>query len=197
MRHILPSRSAAALAIGLLAASGPVARAAEADLRTFGDPSLRPAVDARLRAIYDGAARPDSPRVSLLTGRNLLSQPHARGTEVTGVRVGALVGRIVASVWTKDGKYSVEYYRDETGLQLVYETFTYFEETAPSDAWRNFLGLAAWERRSYFDGPRIGYAEARGRQAPAPGSDAALLRGQAEDLASLVSKRLPPAAVQP
>jgi hypothetical protein len=192
MGNILRPGSAVVLAIGLLAAPCPVARAVEPDVRTYGDPSLRPAVDARLRTIYDAAARPDSPRVSLLTRRNLLSQAHARATEVTGVRVGTLVGRIVANVWTSDGKYSIEYYRGEAGLQLVYETFTYFEETAPRDAWRNFLGLAAWERRSYFDGPRIGYAEARGRQAPAPGADAARLRAQAEDLAGLLAKSVPP-----
>ena len=39
----------------------------------------------------------------------------------------------------------------EGTLLFVYETFVYFTETAPSDAWRNFMGLAAWERRSYFE----------------------------------------------
>jgi len=66
-----------------------------------------------------------------------------------------------------------EFYLEEDALIFTYETFEYFEESAPQEPLRNFKGLAAWERRSYFDGPEIGYAETVG--GAEPGTDAASL----------------------
>jgi hypothetical protein len=176
--------------IGLLLAR-PGAAASEADERRSGDPSFRPKVEARIRSIYDAASRPDASRSFLFTTDNLLAVADGVGTEGTGVKAGSAGGRLVATIWSKQGKYSVEYYRSQEGtLLFVYETFVYFTDKAPSGAWRNFMGLPAWERRSYFDsGSAIGYAASWGKHAPAPGSGAAELREQAERLAKALGER--------
>jgi hypothetical protein len=164
--------------------------AGESELRTYGDPSLRTMVDVRTRAIYEAASDPGSRRMFLITRGNPMSVKDARGTEATGTMVEGAVSRIIATVWTKEGKYSVEFYRTGETLIMVYETFTFFEESAPPGAWRNFMGLAAWERRVYFDAHRnIGYAEARGLQAPAPGVGGERLQQEAQRLAELLHKR--------
>ena len=174
----------------LVAPSAARVRADDAELRTLGDPALRAAVDARTRPIYDAAARPDAKRVFLMTRANPLSLEAARGTEATGVVVEGTVGRIVASVWTKSGKYSVEYYRTSQALLFVYETFVYFEEEAPRGAWRNFMGQAAWERRTYFDDRQsVGFAEARGPNAPPPGADGPPLIDRAQRMARLLDAK--------
>lgn len=113
----------------------------------------------------------------------------ARGTEVTGTVVEGAIGRIVATVWSKEGKYSVEFYRAGKTLLMACETFTFFEESAPPGAWRNFMGLAAWERHVYFDSQQnIGYAEARGLKAPAPGIGGEQLQERAQRLAQLLQR---------
>lgn len=163
--------------------------AGESELRTYGDPSLRTVVDARTRAIYKAASDPGTQRIFLITRGNPMSVRGARGTEVTGTVIEGAISRIIATVWTKDGKYSVEFYRTGETLVMTYETFIFFEESAPPGAWRNFMGLAAWERRVYFDARRnIGYAEARGLQAPAPGTGGEQLQQQAQRLAELLHK---------
>jgi hypothetical protein len=173
----------------LIAQPGPAA--AEAESRVFGTPSLRPTVDARTRPIYDAAAKPDSPRTFLFTSDDLLGVAEAVGTDASGVSAGPAGTRMVATVWSKRGKYLVEYYRSRGGdLLFVYETFVYFSDKAPSGAWRNFMGQAGWERRSYFhDDGTIGFAESKGRHAPAPGAGAPELREQARRLAAALAER--------
>jgi hypothetical protein len=163
--------------------------ASAADERQFGDVSLRPKVEARTRSIYEAGSRPETSRRFLFTTDNLLAVPEAVGTEASATS-GTTGDRLVATVWSKTGKYSVEYYRSPEGVLLfVYETFVYFTDTAPSDAWRNFMGLAAWERRIYFDDNHaIGYATSQGKHAPPPGSGAAELREQAVRLAKAFAR---------
>jgi hypothetical protein len=166
------------------------APAGESELRTYGDPSLRTSMEARTREIYETASAPGSQRIFLMTRSNPMSLKDSRGTEITGTVVGGAISRIVGTVWTKRGKYSVEFYLADKTLVMAYETFTFFEESAPPGAWRNFMGLAAWERRLYFDAHRnIGYAEARGLQAPAPGAGGEQLQEQAQRLVQLLHKR--------
>lgn len=166
------------------------AKASQADLQTYGDPSLLAGVDAQTKRIYDVASGPSSLRFFVMTRRNPLHVKKARGTEVTGTVVDGAIGRMVATVWTKDGKYSVEFYRAGKTLLMTYETFTFFEESAPPGAWHNFMGLAAWERHVYFDPKqKIGYAEARGLEAPAPEVGGEQLQEQAQRLAELLQKR--------
>lgn len=159
------------------------------DERRFGDPSLAPKVEARTRSIYDAGSRPETSRRFLFATDNLLAVPEAVGTEASATS-GPAGDRLVATVWSKTGKYSVEYYRAPEGrLLFVYETFVYFNDTAPADAWRNFMSLGAWERRTYFDDSQaIGYATSRGKHAPPPGSDAAALREQAARLAKALGQ---------
>ena len=173
----------------LLIAQSAIAGSA-GDERQFGDLSLRPKVEARTRSIYDAGSQPEASRRFLFTADNLLAVPGAVGTEASAT-LGPAGDRLVATVWSKTGKYSVEYYRSPEGLLLfVYETFVYFTDTAPSDAWHNFMGLAAWERRSYFDDSHaIGYAASRGKHAPPPGFGAAELREQVVRLARALGQR--------
>ena len=185
-RRALPR---ACILLGLLWA--PSAPAAEQGDRVYGDPSLREPVERRTHAIYEAASRSESPHTFLLTTANLLLVADASGTEATGVIAGSAGRRNVATVWSKKGKYSVEYYHSEEGaLLFVYETFVYFDERAPRGAWRNFMGLAGWERRSYFDGqPAVGYSESRGKDAPPPGSGGVALREAAMRLAHALAAR--------
>jgi hypothetical protein len=180
------------LCAGVLAVSiaQPALAADAADERQFGDSSLRAKVEARTRSIYDAGSRPDASRRFLFTTNNLLGIAQAVGTEASATR-GPTGDRLLATVWSKAGKYSVEYYRSPEGaLLFVYETFVYFSDTAPSDAWHNFMGLAAWERRSYFDDSRaIGFAASRGKHAPDPGTGATEFRDQAERLALALGER--------
>ena len=172
----------------VLVAQWPAAASAT-DERQFGDPALRPKVESRTRPIYDAGSRPETSRQFLFTTENLLAVPNAVGTEANST-AGSAGDRLVATVWSKTGKYSVEYYMSvDGGLLFVYETFVYFADAAPSDAWRNFMGLAAWERRSYFDDNQaIGYASSQGKQAPPPGSGAAELREHALSLAKALAR---------
>ena len=178
--------AAGLLAIGLVAP----AWAGESDLQIYGDPALRTAVDAQTKAIYDAASGPSSQRIFVMTRGNPMQVKDARGTEVTGTVVEGAISRIVATVWTKEGKYSVEFYRAGKRLLMAYETFTFFEESAPPGDWRNFMGLAAWERHVYFDSQqKIGYAEARGRRAPAPGIGGEQLQERAERVTELLQEK--------
>ena len=97
---------AAAVIGGLLAqasTNGP-----ESSDRVSGNPSLRAVIDARTRPIYDALERPESRRTFLQTTENLLNVPDAVGTEATMVVSPTAGARIVATTWTKLGKYSVE-----------------------------------------------------------------------------------------
>ena len=164
--------------------------AAESDLQTYGDPSLRTAVEAQTRRIYDVASGPGGQHIFVMTRGNPMHVKEAQGTEVIGTVVDGVISRIVATAWTKEGKYSVEFYRAGKTLLMVYETFTFFEESAPPGAWHNFMGLAAWERHVYFDPKqKIGYAEARGLRAPVPGVGGEQLQERAQRLAQLLQKR--------
>jgi hypothetical protein len=173
-----------AVTLALIPAAGTFAE--DPQTHTSGDPAVRAAVDIQLQRIYELANGPGV-RVELLTKDNPLEVKDALGTELSGSVIGGSEGRIVGTVWTRQGKYSVEFYRDGDKLLMVYETFTYFMESAPPDVWRNFMGLPAWERRIYF-GPRgeVGYAETRGREAPSPESRQSKLQQQAERLARLL-----------
>jgi hypothetical protein len=161
--------------------------AAAPDARTFGDPALRPAIDARVKEIYELTAGPDI-QVELLTRDNPLQLKGAVGTELTAAMVSGSPARIVGAVWTRRGKYSVEFYRADDKLLMVYETFSLFGDSAPADAWHNFMGLPGWERRIYFD-PQgdVGYAEARG-QAPPPETAGKQLQQEAKRVVELLDR---------
>jgi hypothetical protein len=61
--------------------------AGKSELQTYGDPSLRTAVDARTKAIYDVASDPSSRRIFVITRGNPMCVKEAQGTEVTGTVV--------------------------------------------------------------------------------------------------------------
>jgi hypothetical protein len=176
--------------LAALVASGaslPSSGNAQDQLRTYGDSSLRDAIAARAQVTYDSTDKPDAKRVHVMTRDNPLSLAGAAGTEATGVFVRDVLSRIVATVWTNRGKYSVEYYQVKDGPFFVWESFVSFEDAAPRGAWRNFMGLPAWERRTYFnDDHRIVYAEGRGRGAPLAGSDAARLNNGSRRITALI-----------
>ena len=130
---------------------------------TFGDSTLKSLMRPEIRAIYER----EGDRVFLLTQQNLFDMAGALAIEVQGIYADSQFNRIIATAWTGEGKYSVEYYLDEATLLYTYETFEYFEESAPANAWRNFKGLTAWEKRSYFDEGRIGFVEITGSIRPA------------------------------
>jgi len=157
--------------------------------RTFGDASLRDSIAARCPAIYEAVNKPGTKRVFVLTRRNPMSIPGAIGAEATGEIVDGVLNRIVASASSKRGKYSVEYYLTKDGLLFVYESFAFFEDTSPRAAWRNWMGLAGWERRSYFGADHnIVYAETIGG-GPQPGSDSTRLNEQARSMIPLVQEQ--------
>ena len=156
--------------------------------RTYGDPAVRTAVDIQLKKIYELATGPGQ-QLELLTRDNPLGLRDALATEVTASIVDGSIGRIVGAVLTKQGKYSFEFYRAGGKLLMVYETFAYFPDSAPHDAWHNFMGLAAWESRIYFDGKdEMGFAETQGPQAPAPDVTVRKIREKVEHLVDLLDR---------
>ena len=162
--------------------------AAEPESRTYGDPAVRSNLDAQLKRIYELATGPGV-QVELITRHNPLHLRDAFGMEATASIIGGSEGRILATVWTRKGKYSIEFYREGDQLLMVYETFSFFVESAPPDAWHNFMGLPAWESRIYFGATgEVGYAETHGRQAPVPEIMGKQLQQQARSLAKLLSK---------
>jgi hypothetical protein len=162
-----------------------------ASLQRFGDPSARALIDERAHAIYDTATQSNVEQVAVLTRNNPLSLGHATGTEATGYVIDGFIRRIVANVWTTRGRYALEYLQDPSGLVLVYESLAQFEDVAPKNAWHNFLGLPAWERRTYFDSKHtLAYAETCGVGAPGPGADASRLSDQAQRLTALLQRQL-------
>jgi hypothetical protein len=162
--------------------------APDSDLRTVGDPTVRAVVDTQVKKIYDLTAGPGV-QVELITRDNPLHLKNALSTELTGSIIDGFVVRIVGTVWTSQGRYSVEFYRDTDKLLMVYETFSYFEKSAPPDTWHNFMGLPAWESRIYFDGQgHLGYAETRGPQAPSPEISAKQFPQQAQRVAELLGR---------
>jgi hypothetical protein len=164
-----------------------VALAQDPELRTHGDPAARSAADTQLKRIYELASGPVQ-HVELITRDNPLRLRNAVGTEVTASIIDGSAARIVANVWTSKGKHSIEFYRFSDKLLMVYQTFTHFQESAPRDAWHNFMGLAAWESRIYFGARgQVTYAETRGHQAPPPQIAAKELQQQAQRLVNLLS----------
>jgi hypothetical protein len=162
--------------------------AENSESRTYGDPAVRVAVEAQVKKIYELAAGPGT-QVEVLTRDNPLQLEGALATELTASIIGGSTGRIVGAVWTKRGKYSIEFYRAGNRLLLVYETFSFFPESAPGDAWHNFMGLPAWESRIYFGAQgEVGYAETRGRQAPPPEMTGKKLQQQAQSLTRLLER---------
>jgi hypothetical protein len=97
--------------------------------------------------------------------------------------------RIVGTAWTKRGIYSFELYRVGDKLLMVYETFSFFIESAPADAWHNFMGLPAWESRIYYDaGGEVAYAESHGSRAPEPVINGKKLQQEAKRLVELLNR---------
>ena len=150
-----------------------------------GDPAARTAIQAETRRIYDSAKQP----VFWIVPTDPPGLKGFRDAEITGYYAGAALVRIVAGAWDSRGKYSVEYYIASRALIHVYETFEYFEDAAPRDAWRNFKRLPGWERRIYVRNGKAAYVEASGIEAS--GIDAARFSANLEELRAVL-ERLPP-----
>lgn len=121
--------------------------------RSYGDPSLEEADSAEVRFIYRHATG----WKTVLTQENLLDLSKCRGIEITAGFVENAPRRILINAWTDKGKYAAEYYYRGDQLLFVYDTFEYYEDAAPPQPWRNFKGLPAWERRTYFKDGSPGY----------------------------------------
>jgi len=168
--------------------SGGGIHAQKTELRTYGDPSVRTGVDAQLRTIYEHANGPGV-HVELLTRDNPLQLRDALGTQLSASIIDGSAGRIVGTIWTKRGVYSIEFYRVGGKLLMVYETFSFFVESAPPDAWHNFMGLPAWESRIYYDATGdVAYAESHGSQAPTPVINGKELQQEAERLDEILNR---------
>ena len=150
--------------LGLALAAGPLQAQDPTPKQTAGDSTLKAVITPQTRAIYDQGGT----WAFALMRANPLERAGAYTTELRGTHHEGHFNRLIATAWTAEGKYNAEYYFDAETLLFVYETFEYVAEAAPEAAWRNFKGLASWERRSYFDGPSIGYAETVGAADPRP-----------------------------
>lgn len=172
-------RALAAIAATLLAVGLPLAAQDLGTPRTYGDPVVKAEVEPVTRAIYDSAK----------DWTFLLRRDNGVATEAQGGFVDGKLSRIMASDWTDAGKYQVEFYLRDGALLFAYETFEWFEGREPKAPARNFRGLAAWERRSWFRHDRIAYAEAAGTDAPMPGQDGERLTARATELKRLIEER--------
>ena len=136
--------------------------------QTFGDSALKKEIAPLSRTIYDQGGE----RIFMFVRENVLSIQGTQSTELQATMHEGHITRIIVTAYMTDGKYNIEYYIHQDELIHVFETFEYVEEASPKDAWRNFKGYAAWERRSYFKDGTIGYAEAQGDSTPGKGGDA-------------------------
>jgi len=153
--------------------------------KTVGDSAAESAVLAQTRESYGK----NTAQVFLMTSNNVLGLDSPLGTELQGQLVGSDLVRVVATAFTKQGKYAAEYYMRNGNLLFVYETFEYFQERAPAGAWHNFKHIAAWERRSYFRNGSVAYGASRGKGAPEPGAHAKDLQVHAHHLAQLLANQ--------
>jgi hypothetical protein len=131
-------------------------------VKTFGKSEAKRAVDDVVKPIYEKAG----PWTHTLEKRNDAELSGADGSEINGSLIEGRFARLYVGAWTKSGKYAAEYYLQRGQVAFVYETFEYFESAAPRGEWRNFKGLAAWERRTYVDNGVVVYAESKGLTAP-------------------------------
>ncbi len=153
--------------------------------RTSGKQAVKAEVEAVTRAIYDGAK-------DWVFSLKRTERPDGRGIFASDVQGGFVEGklaRILATDWTSNGKYQVEFYLSGDALVFAYETFEWYEGREPRAAARNFRGLAAWERRSYFKKGKIAYAEATGTGGPPPGEGGEQLAARAAELVKLLEAR--------
>lgn len=146
-------------------------------------PELRREIEPELRTIYDTAKT----RVFLLLSS---CPPGLKHCDLTGYYAGETLARIVVLGWEDRGRRAIEYYFRGGALIHIYESFEYVAEAAPADAWKNFKGLPAWERRVYFRGGEAGHVEGSGT------ASAPIAAGAARELAALLIGRAP-AAVPP
>lgn len=151
----------------------------------YGDASVKASVAPLTRVIYSM----EGDWVFMLSRDSPLAFKEGFAIDLQGKVVGNQIRQLVTSEWRPAGRYSAEYYFDENNLIYVDETFEYYEEASPEDAWRNFKGLAAWERRSYFENGKIGFAEVVGAGDVAPGSNALHLLEAAHRLRMVLEKR--------
>jgi len=157
----------------------------DAPEKTFGDREVEGMIQTQTREIYGK----ETAKVFLMTSDDVLGLGGSRGTELEGSLVGPDLVRVVATAFTKRGKYGAEYYMRDGKLLFVYETFEYFAKNAPAGAWQNFRHIAAWERRSYFWNGVIAYGSSRGEGAPEPGNNAKKLHDQGRHVAALLAGR--------
>jgi hypothetical protein len=159
------------------------------ELQVFGDTSVKREITLQTQDIHGRS----TDWVNVFTGRNLTDIAGAWATELRGARMGEEFGRVIVTAWNDYGRYTAEYYVRDSALLHVYETFEYFEGAAPGLVWRNFKGIPAWERRTYFTGSEVTYAEARGGWGPQPGEDGEVLRAAARRLTRILEGGLEPA----
>lgn len=154
-------------------------------LSVSGDSTLKSIIALQTRAIYEQREK----WVFSLTKETPLGIEDAYGIELQASEFEEKLNRIIATAWTNVGKYSLEYYFADGALIFVYEAFEYFNTSAPKPSWRNFKGIASWERRSYFDGSAIGYRETLGD--PHLDQSARSLIQAAEQMRNMLKKDLP------
>lgn len=153
--------------------------------RTFGDPKQKERIRKKTSAIYEKGGD----WLFILTRQDLLRLNTLEGMELRAIYSDGYFTRVIAMALAEKGKYNVEFYLEKDALLFAYETFEYYLERAPPRAWRNFKGLAAWERRSYFLNSRIVYAETRGRNAPKAGTGSKALINTANRLIAILKKK--------
>jgi len=152
--------------------------------KSFGDANQKEKIQVKTSAIF----KLGGDWLFALTRRDLLGLNTLEGTELEGAYSEGHFIRIIGMALAEKGKYTVEYYFEKDALLLAYETFEYYSEAAPVGAWRNSKRLAAWERRSYFHGVRIGFAETRGKNAPNAGTGARTLINTSNRLLGALKK---------
>jgi len=131
-------------------------------IHSEGDASLKPAIDAEAREIYEKSGQP----VFLLLRAAPVGLKGYRDLEVTGYYRDGVFKRIVLTAWDAHGKLGLEYYIRSNSVFYIYEDREFYEEAAPKGAWRNFKHIPAWERRIYLRNGDAGYIESTGLSEP-------------------------------
>lgn len=112
------------------------------------------------------------------------------GTSIIAHQKDSLINRIITISMTPNGQMSTEYYFDKEQLIYAYQTFEYFNETAPTGSWKNFKGIPGWESRYYFVDNKLSFQTHKGRKSPTNKEDINNLQLSAPQIISYIKARL-------
>jgi hypothetical protein len=111
----------------------------------FGDTNIIKDIQNKCSIIYES-----KDQTNFIVTRKRIFKGATSGTNIYSFSYMGNINRIVASTTMDNGIYAAEFYYLQEGLILIYESFEFYEESAPANQPTNFKGIPFWESRFYF-----------------------------------------------